>query len=50
MAQLPEYIDGLPNICGREDEIERVIAAAQARWCSCPRVIWISGVSRAPMP
>ncbi|MGC2458484.1 MAG: hypothetical protein WA435_10875 [Gallionellaceae bacterium] len=31
MAQLPEYIDGLPNICGREDEIERVIAEAQGR-------------------
>jgi hypothetical protein len=31
MAQLPEYIDGLPNICGQEGEIERVIAEAQGR-------------------
>jgi hypothetical protein len=26
MTQLPEYIDDLPNICGSEKEIERVIA------------------------
>ena len=26
MSQLPEYIDGLPNISGSEKEIERVIA------------------------
>ncbi len=26
MSQLPEYIDGLPNICGSEQEIARVIA------------------------
>ncbi len=31
MAPLPEYIDGLPNICGREDEVERVIAEAKGR-------------------
>ncbi len=25
MAELPEYVDGLPNICGQEAEIEKVI-------------------------
>jgi len=29
MSQLPEYVDGLPNICGAEREIERAIAAAK---------------------
>ncbi len=29
MPQLPEYVDGLPNICGAEAEIDRAIAAAQ---------------------
>ncbi|GMU45661.1 MAG: hypothetical protein AMXMBFR26_04430 [Porticoccaceae bacterium] len=28
MPELPEYLDGLPNICGAEDEIARVIAAS----------------------
>jgi len=31
MPQLPEYIDGLPNICGSEKEIERVIAESGGR-------------------
>lgn len=31
MTQLPEYVDGLPNISGSEAEIERVIAAAKDR-------------------
>src|SRR5512135_664254 len=31
MTQLPEYIDGLPNICGAESEIERTIDAARGR-------------------
>ena len=29
MTQLPEYVDGLPNICGAEAEIDRAIAAAK---------------------
>lgn len=29
MSRLPEYVGNLPNICGAEDEIERVIAAAR---------------------
>ncbi len=29
MSQLPEYVDGLPNICGAEREVERAIAAAK---------------------
>jgi hypothetical protein len=28
MAQIPEYVDGLPNICGSEPEIERVLGEA----------------------
>ncbi len=31
MTQLPEYVDGLPNICGSEGEIERAIAAAKGK-------------------
>ena len=31
MTQLPEYIDGLPNICGEEARIERVIAEAKSQ-------------------
>ena len=31
MSQLPEYIDGLPNISGYENEIARTIADAQGR-------------------
>lgn len=26
MAELPEYVDGLPNICGSEDQISRTLA------------------------
>jgi len=29
MTQLPEYVDGLPNICGAEAQIDRAIAAAK---------------------
>jgi len=29
--ELPEYIDGLPNICGQEGEIERIIAESRGR-------------------
>lgn len=31
MPQLPEYIDDLPNICGSEKEIERVIAESSGK-------------------
>lgn len=31
MTQLPEYVDALPNICGEEAEVERVVAAARER-------------------
>ena len=31
MAQLPEYIEGLPNICGWESQIEDVIAESRGR-------------------
>ena len=31
MTQLPEYVDGLPNICGAEGEIERAVAAGRER-------------------
>lgn len=31
MTQLPEYVDGLPNISGSEAEIERVIAEAKGK-------------------
>ncbi|MDA8362773.1 MAG: glycosyl hydrolase family 57 [Gammaproteobacteria bacterium] len=31
MTQLPEYVDGLPNICGAENEIERAITAARGK-------------------
>jgi hypothetical protein len=30
MSELPEYVDGLPNVCGAEDEIERVIKSRPA--------------------
>ena len=26
MGELPEYVDGLPNICGSEQRIEEAIA------------------------
>lgn len=28
MPELPEYLDGLPNLCGADDGIARVIAAS----------------------
>jgi len=31
MAQLPEYVEGLPNICGWESQIENVIAESRGR-------------------
>ncbi|MCU0841475.1 MAG: hypothetical protein MUC79_07125 [Thiobacillaceae bacterium] len=31
MPELPEYIDGLPNLCGSEKEIDRTIAEHRAR-------------------
>ena len=31
MTQLPEYIDDIPNICGSEKEIERVIAESSGK-------------------
>jgi len=31
MTELPEYVDGLPNICGAEGEIERAVAAGRER-------------------
>jgi hypothetical protein len=31
MSQLPEYVDGVPNICGSEAHIEGVIAGARGR-------------------
>ncbi len=31
MNQLPEYVDGLPNICGAEDVIERALAGASGQ-------------------
>jgi hypothetical protein len=36
MSQLPEYIDSLPNICGSENEIERVIAENSGRTVFLP--------------
>ncbi len=29
MTQLPEYVDGLPNICGSEGDVERAVAMAR---------------------
>ncbi len=31
MPQLPEYVDGLPNICGAEAEVDNAIAAAAGK-------------------
>ena len=31
MNELPEIVDGLPNLCGNEREIERVIAENRDR-------------------
>ena len=31
MSSLPEYVDGLPNLCGSEDLVERAIAEAAGR-------------------
>jgi hypothetical protein len=31
MTPLPEYIDGLPNLCGAEQAIEHAIAAGRER-------------------
>ena len=31
MSQMPELIDGLPNLCGSEAEIERILAESQGR-------------------
>jgi hypothetical protein len=36
MSELPEYIDSLPNICGSEAEIEKVIAEAKGRTVFLP--------------
>jgi hypothetical protein len=31
MGELPEYVDGLPNLCGSEQQIQEAIAAGRAR-------------------
>jgi hypothetical protein len=31
MTELPEYVDGLPNICGRERDVERAIDSSRGR-------------------
>jgi hypothetical protein len=36
MSQLPEYINDLPNLCGSEDEIGRVIAESRGRTVFLP--------------
>jgi hypothetical protein len=29
MGELPEYVDGLPNLCGSEQTVEAAIAAGR---------------------
>jgi hypothetical protein len=31
MGELPEYVDGLPNLCGSEQQVQEAIAAGRAR-------------------
>jgi hypothetical protein len=31
MAELPEYVDGLPNLCGSEQLVETAVAASRGR-------------------
>jgi hypothetical protein len=31
MGELPEYVDGLPNLCGSEPQIQAAVAAERAR-------------------
>ena len=37
MGDIPEYIDGLPNICGSEQRIEEAIQARRTDPVSCRR-------------
>ena len=48
MEELPEYIDGLPNLCGSEQTVEAAIAAGRPGHCSRMRRRWASPTSTAP--
>ena len=50
IIDLPENIDGLPNISGAEKEVEGTIAAAAGRPVFLPDSTSIFPASRAPSP
>ena len=39
-SQLPEYIDGLPNFCGAENQVESAVQSTQGKSLSLPQS-WI---------